>query len=243
MLNLEDNFEMYFIQQPVRVRQFEIGGIYESDVSEFDDILVIGDIRHIQKLNNWSENDAGSLGIQIDDFSKINQISQNIYKKIGYNLNTKTVIENNPQLFDWLELQNMNVRIIIILMLIVGAINMITALFILILERTQTIGILKALGSQNWQIREIFIYYSSYLIIKGLFWGNILGVFLCFIQKKFQLIKLDKDIYYMSYIPIDINLLNIINLNIGTFIICFLTLIAPSYLITKINPIKSIKFE
>ncbi len=128
-------------------------------------------------------------------------------------------------------------------MLIVGAINMITALFILILERTQTIGILKALGSQNWQIRKIFIYYSSYLIIKGLFWGNILGVFLCFIQKKFQLIKLDKDIYYMSYIPIDINLLNIINLNIGTFIICFLTLIAPSYLITKINPIKSIKFE
>ena len=243
MLNLEDNFEMYFIQQPVRVRQFEIGGIYESDVSEFDDILVIGDIRHIQKLNNWSENDAGSLGIQIDDFSKINQISQNIYKKIGYNLNTKTVIENNPQLFDWLELQNMNVRIIIILMLIVGAINMITALFILILERTQIIGILKALGSQNWQIRKIFIYYSSYLIIKGLFWGNILGVFLCFIQKKFQLIKLDKDIYYISYIPIDINLLNIINLNIGTFIICFLTLIAPSYLITKINPIKSIKFE
>ena len=119
--------------------------------------MVIGDIRHIQKLNNWSENDAGSLGIQIDDFRKINQISQNIYKKIGYNLNTKTVIENNPQLFDWLELQNMNVRIIIILMLIVGAINMITALFILILERTQTIGILKALGSQNWQIRKIFI--------------------------------------------------------------------------------------
>ena len=119
---------------------------------------------------------------------------------------------------------------------------MITALFILILERTQTIGILKALGSQNWQIRKIFIYYSSFNYQRIILGRNILGVFLCFIQK-FQLIKLDKDIYYMSYIPIDINLLNIINLNIGTFIICFLTLIAPSYLITKINPIKSIKFE
>ena len=242
-LNLNDDFEMYFVQQPVRVRQFKIAGIYDSGVAEFDEMLVIGDIGHIQKLNKWSTKDAGGLEVQLHSFDNLEDMSQLIYSNIGFDLNAKTVIDNNPQLFDWLELQNMNVRVILILMLIVGAINMITALFILILEQTQLIGTLKALGSQNWHIRKVFIYHSLYLILRGMFWGNVIGIGLCAIQQHFQIIELDKSTYYMSFVPIDINLLHILALNVGTFAICWLMLIIPSYLISKINPIKAIRFE
>jgi len=242
-LGINDDFEMYFIQQPVRVRKFKLSGIYDSGVAEFDEMLVIGDIGHIQKLNKWSTEDTGGLEVQLHSFDDLEDMRQLIYSNIGFDLNAKTVIDNNPQLFDWLELQNMNVRVILILMLIVGAINMITALFILILEQTQLIGTLKALGSQNWHIRKVFIYHSLYLILRGMFWGNFIGISLCTIQKYFQIIKLDKSTYYMSFVPIDINLLHILSLNVVTFAICWLILIIPSYLISKINPINAIRFE
>ncbi|MAZ54778.1 MAG: ABC transporter permease [Flavobacteriales bacterium] len=242
-LNIGDKFQMYFIQKPVRVRKLKIIGIYDSGVAEFDEILVLSDIEHIQKLNKWGSNDVGGLEILINNFDQLESINQEIYQKIGYDLNTRTVIDNNPQLFDWLELQNMNVKVILILMLIVGAINMVVALLILIMERSKLIGILKALGSKNWEIRKVFIYHSLYLILKGMLWGNLLGLTLCLIQKEFNLIELDKSIYYMSYVPIDINILNILSINFGTFILCWVTLIIPSYLISKINPIKAIQFE
>ena len=220
-LNIGDVFQMYFIQKPVRVRLFEISGIYDSGVSEFDEILVIGDITQIQKLNKWGSDDIGGLEILINDLDQLESINKKVYNKIGFDLNTRTVIDNNPQLFDWLELQNMNVKVILILMLIVGAINMIVALFILIIERSQLIGILKALGSKNWEIRKIFIYHSLYLILIGMFWGNLLALTLCWIQKQFNIIELDRSTYYMSYVPIDISLINILSLNLGTFILCW----------------------
>ncbi len=242
-LKIGDNYQMYFIQQPVRVRQFKIAGIYDSGIAEFDEILVIGDIRHIQKLNNWSDNDVGGLEIQLHNFADLEKINQEVYSNIDFDLNARTVVDNNPQLFDWLDLQNINVKVILSLMLIVGAINMITALFILILEQSQLIGTLKALGSQNWHIRKVFIYHSLYLILKGMFWGNLIGLSFCWIQKNFQILELDKSTYYMSYIPVDPNIIHILLLNIGTFTICWLMLIIPSYLISKINPIKAIRFE
>ena len=242
-LKIGDGFQMYYIQQPVRVRQFKIAGIYDSGVAEFDEKLVIGDIGHIQKLNKWSSNDVGGIEIQLHNFKDLEKINQEVYSIISFDLNSRTVIDNSPQLFDWLDLQNMNVRVILILMLIVGIINMVTALFILILEQSQLIGTLKALGSQNWHIRKIFIYHSLYLIMKGIFWGNLIGLSLCWIQKQFQILELDKSTYYMSYVPIDLNIAHIIALNVGTFIICWLMLIIPSYLISKINPIKAIRFE
>ena len=242
-LKIGDNFQMYFIQQPVRVRQFKITGIYDSGIAEFDEILVLGDIRHIQKLNNWSDNDVGGLEIQLHDFADLEKINQEVYSNIDFDLNARTVVDNNPQLFDWLDLQNINVKVILILMLIVGAINMITALFILILEQSQLIGTLKALGSQNWHIRKVFIYHSLYLILKGIFWGNLIGLSFCWVQKKFEILELDKSTYYMSYIPVDLNFIHILLLNIGTFTLCWLMLIIPSYLISKINPIKAIRFE
>ena len=220
--------KMYFIQQPVRVRQFKITGIYDSGIAEFDEILVLGDIRHIQKLNNWSDNDVGGLEIQLHDFADLEKINQEVYSNIDFDLNARTVVDNNPQLFDWLDLQNINVKVILILMLIVGAINIITALFILILEQSQLIGTLKALGSQNWHIRKVFIYHSLYLILKGIFWGNLIGLSFCWVQKKFEILELDKSTYYMSYIPVDLNFIHILLLNIVTFTLCWLMLIIPS---------------
>lgn len=242
-LKLEDDVQMYFIQQPVRVRKFSVSGIYETGVAEYDNMLVIGDVGHIQKLNKWTKEDVGGLEIQIDNFDDLEKMTQVVYSKIGYALNAKNVIDSNPQLFDWLDLQNLNVKVILILMLIVGAINMITALFILILEQTPLIGTLKSLGSSNWAIRKIFLYHSTYLISKGLFFGNIVGISLALIQKKFQLITLNPDTYYMSFIPIDLNWLNFLALNIGTLLMCLAILIIPSYLISRINPVSAIRFE
>lgn len=242
-LKIKDDIQMYFIQQPVRVRKFTITGIYETGVAEYDNMLVIGDIGHIQKLNKWNNEDVGALEIQIDNFEDLEKMTQKVYSEIGYNLNAKNVIDSNPQLFDWLDLQNLNVKVILILMLIVGAINMITALFILILEQTQLIGTLKSLGSSNWNIRKIFLYHSAYLISKGLLFGNFIGISLALIQKKFQVITLNPETYYMSFIPIDLNWINFLVLNIGTLVICLCILIIPSYLISKINPVRAIRFE
>ena len=242
-LKLEDDVQMYFIQQPVRVRKFSVSGIYETGVAEYDNMLVIGDLGHIQKLNKWTKQDVGALEIQIDNFDDLEKMTQVVYSKIGYALNAKNVIDSNPQLFDWLDLQNLNVKVILILMLVVGAINMITALFILILEQTPLIGTLQSLVSSTWAIRKIFLYHSAYLISKGLFFGNIVGISLTLIQKKFQLITLNPDTYYMSFIPIDLNWLIFLALNIGTLVVCLAILIIPSYLISRINPVSAIRFE
>ena len=185
-LKLNDQLQMYFIQQPVRVRKFKIVGIFDSGEAEFDQRLVIGDIQHIQKLNQWTSKDVGGLEVQLHTFNNLESVSQTLYYQMGIDVLIKTVIDNNPQLFDWLELQDLNVKVILFLMIIVGAINMITALFILILEQTSLIGTLKALGSTNWMIRKIFLYHSAYLIIKGMFIGNVIGLSLAFLQKKYQ---------------------------------------------------------
>ena len=166
-----------------------------------------------------------------------------MYEQIPYNLNSKSIKEKNPQIFDWLDLLNINVRVILILMLIVGGVNMITALLILILERTRLVGILKALGSTNWSVRKVFLYNAIYLIIKGLFLGNIIGLGIAFLQQKFQFISLDPNIYYMSSVPINFNSMYILGLNLGTLLVCWLILIIPSIIITKITPVKAIRFE
>ncbi len=241
-IGLDDELTMYFVQKPARVRKFEVSGIYETGLAEYDELMLIGDLRHIQKLNGWNTEDCGGLEIQISSFENLNEITQKVYDSVGYDLNAQNIVELNPQLFDWLKLQDINVQIILILMILVGVINMITALFILILERTQLIGTLKALGSNNWHIRKIFLYHSAYLISKGLFFGNLLGIGLLMIQKHFQIIQLDPATYFMSEVPVNFNLEHFIFLNLGTLILCVLMLIGPTYLISKINPIKAIRY-
>ena len=242
-LKLGEKLIMYFVEQPPRVRKFIIAGIYETGFGDFDDLIVMADIRHIQKLNGWERNQVGGFEILIDNFDQLDKITAKVYEQIPYNLNAQSIKEQNPQLFDWLDLQDINVRVILILMLIVGAVNMITALLILILERTKLVGILKALGATNWSVRKVFLYNAVYLILKGLFWGNIIGLGIALLQQKFQFISLDPNIYYMITVPINFNFMHILWLNLGTLLICWLILIIPSIIITKITPVKAIRFE
>lgn len=241
-LGVGDDLIMYFVQDPPRVRKFKISGIFSTSLVDFDKLYVIGDIKYIQSLNNWNSNQVGGFEIAVHDFNKLELITEKIYKQIPFDLNAQSIKEKTPQIFDWLDLQDINVRVILILMFIVGGVNMITALLILILERTKMIGILKAIGANNWSVRKIFIYSAVHLIFKGLFIGNFFALSCAFLQKKFSIISLDPSIYYMSTIPISFDFLTIILLNISTIIVCYLILIIPSIIISKITPVKAIRF-
>ena len=242
-LEIDEKLIMYFAQDPPRVRKFVVAGIYTTDLEEFDNLYVFGDIRHIQKLNNWGIDSVGGFEITIHNFDNLDAQTQMVYEKIHYDLNAQTIKEINPQIFDWLKLQDINVNVIIILMLIVAGINIITALLILILERTKLIGTLKAIGQNNWSVRKVFLYNASYLIGKGLFWGNLLGIGLCLLQKYFHLISLNPSTYYMNTVPIHLPFSDVLMLNFCAMFSCILMLIIPTYLITKITPIKAIRFE
>ena len=241
-LEVRDNLIMYFVQDPPRVRKFEIAGIYNTALADFDKLFVMGDIKHIQQLNAWKNNQIGGLEIAVNDFSNLKEITEEIYEQIPYDLNAESVKEKTPQIFDWLDLQDINVRVILILMLIVGGVNMITALLILILERTKMIGILKALGANNWSVRRVFLYSAIHLILKGLFWGNCIALGFAFLQQQFSIISLDPSIYYMNTVPINFDFTAILLLNLGTIVVCYLILIIPSVIITKITPVKAIRF-
>ncbi|MBU3009977.1 ABC transporter permease [Polaribacter vadi] len=223
-------------------KKYIISGIYNSGFAQFDKSVMIGDIREVQKLNKWTENDVGGFEVLIDDFNSIDVIGEQIYREIGVTLNKKTIVETYQNVFEWIKLFDNNVWFIIAIMIVIAGINMITALLVLILERVQMIGILKALGSYNTSIRKIFLYNASYLILKGLFWGNIIGLSLIFIQHFFKVITLNPETYYVTTMPVYISFTAILLLNIGTLFLCFLMLIIPSYIITKIEPSKSIKF-
>lgn len=242
-LKVGNDLLVYFIQQPPRMRKFKVSGIYETGLEDFDKIYVLCDIAHIQKLNDWTENQVGGFEVLLNDFNKIDEMGKKVYAAIGYNLNAKTIKEVQPQIFDWLGLQNINVIIIIVLMVLVAGINMISALLIIILERTQMIGIIKALGAKSWSIRKIFLYTASYLIGIGLLLGNLIGIILCLLQKYFGIVTLDQSSYYVSVVPIHFSIPVILLLNAGTLLVCVAMLIIPSYIITKITPIKAIRFS
>lgn len=242
-LKVGNDLLVYFIQQPPRMRKFKVSGIYETGLEDFDKIYVLCDIAHIQKLNDWTENQVGGFEVLINDFNQIDEMGKKVYAAIGYNLNAKTIKEIQPQIFDWLGLQNINVIIIIVLMVLVAGINMISALLIIILERTQMIGIIKALGAKSWSIRKIFLYTASYLIGVGLLFGNFIGIILCLLQKYFGIVTLDQSSYYVSVVPIHFSIPVILLLNAGTLVVCVVMLIVPSYIITKITPIKAIRFS
>ncbi len=245
-LKLNDTINVFFLKStknklPSRYKLI-IVGIYDTGFNQFDKNMVIGDINEVQRSNKWSENQIGGFEVLIDDFDEIEQKGNEIYAEIGSTLNSNTIVENYSFIFEWIELFDNNVWFIIGIMILVASINMITALLVLILERVQMVGILKALGSDNWSVRKIFLYNAGYLILKGLFWGNLIGITVLVLQQQFGFITLDPTTYYVSTVPVTIHLFTILILNIGTLTLCFLMLIIPSVIITKINPVKSIKF-
>ena len=249
-LKLGDKFTTYFVQEPVRARRFEITGIYQTNFEDYDKLYILTDMNLLAKLNQWDDDFASGIEVLVKDYNQLDLTTQNLFfdmaihrDRLGNTLYTQSIKDINPIIFDWLNLLDMNVWIIIILMLIVSGFTMISGLLIIILERTNMIGILKAVGTRDFNIRKIFLYLSSFLILKGLFWGNIIALTLCFAQKYLHIIKLNPEVYYTAYVPIDINLWIILIINVGTLLASMLMMIGPSYLIAKISPAKSIRFE
>lgn len=230
-------------QTEQRAKVFYVSGIYETGYSEIDNKLAIVDIGQIQKLNYWNENQIGGFEITIKNMDNLDKVSDKINDVIGQGLMTLTIKETNQAVFSWLDLFDVNAMIVILVIIIIACINMISALLILILERTNMIGILKALGANNRSIRKIFLYNAAYLISKGLLWGNIIGIGLALIQKYFGIFKLNKTEYYMSEVPININLWTILLLNAGTLFCCLLMMIIPSFIVARITPVKAIRFS
>ncbi|MDR3652800.1 MAG: ABC transporter permease [Paludibacter sp.] len=249
-LKLGDSFYTYFIQEQVRARKFKIVGIYSTNFIEYDKLFILADMRQVQSLNDWKADSFSGLEVLITDFNQLDKVGDAVYdatanrfNKDGNAYSTQTIKQLNPQIFSWLDLLDMNVWVILILMLAVAGFNMISGLLILILERTNMIGILKSVGATDWSVRKIFLYHSAFLIGKGMLWGNIIGLSLCAIQYFTGIIPLDPEAYYVATVPITFNWLYILLLNVGTLIASLLMMIGPSYLITKITPAKIIRYE
>ncbi|HQK69603.1 MAG TPA: ABC transporter permease [Bacteroidales bacterium] len=252
MLKLKtgDSFAMHFVQDPPRMRKFTISGIYETSLEEFDKIYIFCDIKHIQRLNGWKNDEVSGFEIFIDDFNRLDIMTQAVRDVIGYRISEnepKVKVTNirmkYPQIFDWLNFQDTNVIVIIVLMLVVSGFNMISGLIILILEKTNMIGILKALGSEDGTIMKVFLYQAVYLIVKGLFWGNIIGIGLASLQLRTGLISLDPSSYYIKTVPINLEAVHILLLNLGTMAIIVLVLLIPAQLVSRITPVKAIRFD
>ncbi len=231
------------IKYEQRSRNFVICGIFKTSFSDFDNSLSFVDIRQIQRLNYWQDNYVGNYEISISNFNKIDNNIETIQDVLGYDYTVNSVKSLYANIFIWLDKLDVNGIIIIVLMIAVATINMITALLILILERTNMIGLIKALGMNNANVRKLFLMISLKLIGKGMLWGNLFGIAACLIQQYFKPVKLDSAVYYVEYVAIEINWLYFLVLNAGTFLICFIMLLLPTLIITKLTPIKTLKFD
>lgn len=252
LLNLKvgESFLTYFVQEDVRARKFKVTGIYETGFEDYDKYFVIADIKQVRRLNGWDQDQVSGLELLVDDYDRLDPITEELYfylaekqDRTGNTFYTRSIKEMNPMIFEWLDILDINVVVILVLMLAVAGFTMISGLLIVILERTNMIGILKALGENNTSIRKIFLYVSFFLIGKGMLWGNLIGIALCLIQSHFRIISLDPSIYYLDAVPIDLNVFSLILLNVGTLCAAMLMMLGPSYLIMKIDPAKSIRFE
>jgi len=242
-----DSFQMYFMKsdpsQPPSIMKFTVVGIFNSGFQELDKTYVIGDINHVQRLNRWKKDQIGNFEVFIANYNDLDRLGDAVYAQTPSTLDAMTVKQKYATIFEWIPIFTTNIYGIIGIMILVGAINMITALLVLILERTKMIGILKALGSSNWSIRKVFLYNASYLIGCGLFWGNLIGIGILLHQKQFEFIKLDPSVYYVTVAPVYLDWTYVVLLNLMTFILCVLMLLIPSFLISKIVPVKAIEFE
>jgi lipoprotein-releasing system permease protein len=257
-LNVKEKMQVYFIvrydvydslsgesftKSDAAERRFNICGIFKTDFADFDNNLTFVDLKHIRKLNRWEEGMVGSYEVQLKKFEDLDKGKEMIEDVLGYHYNVGTVTQIYSNIFTWLDKLDINGVIIIVLMILVAVINMITALLILILERTNMVGLVKALGMSNASVRRVFFYVSLKLIGKGLLWGNIIGIGICYLQYYFKIMKLDPGTYYVDYVAVDINWFYFLLLNIGTFVTCVVMLSLPTLIITKLTPIKTLRFD
>lgn len=252
-LKLDDSAVLYFINENEinpRLLQPKVCGIYRTGLEEFDQLFVFGDIKQIQRLNDWNADEISGFEIEVTDFDKTDEIEQKVRNKVvKYSEENNTILRTEnitrlyPQIFDWLTILDMNVWVILVLMILVAGFNMISGILVLILERSSMIGVLKALGSPNWSIRKVFLYLSLFLVSRGMLWGNVIGIVIIFLQKWLGIIKLDPTTYYVDVVPVNFSLLHLLLLNIGSIIITTFMLLIPSYFVSKISPEKTIRFD
>lgn len=246
-LKVGDEFNTFFMKEGQNklpnIRRFKIVGVFSSGFQEFDATYVLGDIRHVQRINKWKSDQIGAFEVFVDDFDNISTVGEQVYEHTASTLDSQTIVQKYSYIFEWLQLFDFNIVVILIVMILVATINMVVALLVLILERTQMIGIMKAIGANNWSIRKMFLYNASYLIYRGLLWGNLIGVAILLIQKYFGVVELNPENYYVNEAPVYINVFYILLLNVLTVGVCFVVLLIPSYIITKITPVKAIRFD
>ncbi len=241
---VNDQIVVHFFQNPPRSRKVLVTGIYETDLSEyFDSKIIIGDIRLIQKLNDWSDSLAGGVEVFVRDLNRLDDTGYAIQEAMDYDLNVERVSDKYSQVFEWLGLISRQVNIILIIILVVVCVNMISIVLILVMERTQMIGMLKALGAGNKLIRSVFVYNGMSLILKGLAFGNALGLGLSYLQYKFKMVRLNPHDYYMDVVPISWHWEIVALLNLLAFLVIALVLLVPTTVISRINPIKAIRFD
>lgn len=250
-LKTGDRLFAYFVcTDDVRVRRFTVSGIYETNMSHFDQVICIADLYTTNKLNGWEPNQCSGAEIEVSDFTQLDQVAQEMVEKVnrttdhnGETLSTQTIFEAYPQIFTWLDLLDINVWIILALMTCVAGFTMISGLLIIILERTQMIGILKALGARNSTVRHTFLWFATFIITRGLLLGNIIGIGLLLLQKYTGVVTLDPKTYYVSEVPVEINIPFFLAINAATLAISVMVLVAPSYLVAHIQPSKSMRYE
>ncbi|BAV94245.1 ABC transporter permease [Ichthyobacterium seriolicida] len=244
-LKLGDKFNMFFLRKnktPI-VRIFKVSGIFKTDFSDYDKTFVFADIKHVQRLNKWKQNEISGFEVFIDDFDKLDEIGLKVYKGIGADLNSTTIAEKQRFIIDWIKLFDINIAVILIIMILVSGVNMVTVLIILILERIKFIAVMKTIGCNNSTLRRIFFFKSTYIILRGLIFGNIIGIGLLLAQSYFEVIDLNPDIYYVDTIPISFNLYHVFLVNISTMFFCLLLMFFPTYMISKVNPMKILRFD
>ena len=245
-VNVGDDLRAWFVsgsKSQARGRKFAVCGLYNTSLEDFDNVYVIGDLKHIQKLNKWEKDQVGAVELMVDDPEHLRDIAFEMYTLLPYDLRISTVMDQYPQIFNWLELLDVNVIVILVLMVVVAAITMISTLLILIMERTNMVGVLKAIGANNWSVMKIFLYKAAYIVIRGMFWGNFLGLSFYFLQYYFRFVKLSPENYYVDYVPVELSPLLFLALNIGTILVCLLMLIGPSFYIMRIVPSRALRYE
>ncbi|MDR0724681.1 MAG: FtsX-like permease family protein [Prevotellaceae bacterium] len=249
-LKTGDSFEIYFVQEPVRVRRFTVAGLYNTYFEEMDKIFVICDIRHIRRLNRWNNNQVSGMEIMLRNPDNMDKAYEKIDKIAGYltfddgsRLEVTTLRSAFPEIFNWLAILDMNVLIILIIMVVVAGFNMISGLLIMLLEKISTIGILKSMGMTDFSIRKIFMYRSSMIVLRGLVYGNILGLSLCALQYCFGIVHLNPESYFFSTAPVNIDLFSVITLNVCSFVLIVLSQMLPTIIISRISPDKTMRKE